>query len=142
MTDTTTGARGGKAMRIALAALLAFTTCFASLFPPGVQRAYADSSAYLEVGGTIPYAGYSTNWMYADGAMAYCGNPSASTPGTGTYSRSAIDAPSGRNAETAADLWFGYGAPGFDAAMWPATWYDGSAMSAERYAALTHIILS
>ena len=41
--------------------------------------------------------------------MAYCANPSARTPEGGSYSKHAPSAPSGRTAETAADLWFGYG---------------------------------
>lgn len=65
--------------------------------------------------------------MYADGEMAYCGNPSAATPPAGTYTKSAINSTSGRDAETIADLWFSYGSPGFDASLWPGTWYDGTA---------------
>ena len=40
------------------------------------------------------------------------------------------------------DLWFSYGSPGFDASLWPSTWYDGTAMTDARYAALAHILLS
>lgn len=131
----------GKAFRIALAVLIVASSAFGTLasLPTSAQAA---ESAGLEIGGRIDYAGYNTHWMYADGEMAYCGNPSAATPPSGTYSKHAISAPSGRNAETAADLWFGYGSPGFDASMWPSTWYDGSSMTNARYAALTHILLS
>ena len=96
----------------------------------------------MSIGGKIPYAGYTTTWMYADGEIAYCGNPSAITPPAGNYAKSAINAPSGRDAETIADLWFSYGSPGFDASLWPSTWYDGTAMTDARYAALAHILLS
>lgn len=104
--------------------------------------AHAAQTAKLTVGSSIYYGGYSTNWMWADGEIAYCGNPSASTPASGTYPKSALSAPSGRTAEAAADLWFGYGSPGFDASMWPDRWYDGSAMNDNHYAALTHILVS
>ena len=75
------------------------------------SQAHAAETAKLTVGASIYYGGYTTNWMWADGEVAYCGNPSASTPASGTYPKSALSAPSGRTAEAAADLWFGYGAP-------------------------------
>ncbi len=131
-----------RALRIALAVLIALSGIL-SIAPPALAgKAYAAESVRLDVGSKISYAGYNTTWMYADGEMAYCGNPSANTPPPGSYTKSAIDSTSGRDAETAADLWFGYGSPGFEPALWPTTWYDGSAMTDARYAALTHILLS
>lgn len=112
-------------------------SCVATASP-----AEAAESASLSIGGKISYGGYSTTWMQADGEMAYCANPSASTPGPGTYTKHALSAPSGRTAECIADLWFSYGSPGFDRSLWPSTWYDGSAMTDARYAALAHILLS
>ena len=35
-----------------------------------------------------------------------------------------------------------WGAPGFNAGNFPATWYDGSAMDDDKYIALSHIILA
>ncbi|WP_165249638.1 prealbumin-like fold domain-containing protein, partial [Adlercreutzia sp. ZJ141] len=134
--------QGGKVLRIVISLALVlsgFVTLAESAKP---ASAYAAESANLTVGGMIPYAGYATNWMYADGEMAYCGNPSASTPPAGSYAKSTISAPSGRDSEAIADLWFGYGSPGFDKSLWPSTWYNGSAMTDARYAALTHILLS
>lgn len=132
--------RCAEAARVAIAALIALSGLAGALTQP--RSAYAAETANLSVGGEIYYAGFGTNWMHADGEMAYCGNPSAATPASGSYSKSAVSAPSGRDAETVADLWFGYGSPGFDRALWPSTWYDGSAMSDARYAALAHILLS
>lgn len=129
-------------IRALLAVLLAFSSLLAALSPAFAEPAHAAQTAKLTVGSDIYYGGYSTNWMWADGEIAYCGNPSASTPASGTYPKSALSAPSGRTAEAVADLWFGYGSPGFDASMWPDRWYDGSTMSDNRYAALTHILLS
>lgn len=134
-------ALASKCVRCLLALLIATGTLIGTLAPPA-KSAYAAETANLTIGGKIPYAGYNTTWMYADGEIAYCGNPSALTPPAGDYSKSAINAPSGRNAETAADLWFGYGSPGFDRSLWPSTWYDGTAMTDARYAALAHILLS
>lgn len=131
-----------RALRIALAVLIALSGILAVAPQALAGKAYAAESVRLDVGSKISYAGYTTTWMYADGEMAYCGNPSANTPPPGNYTKSAIDSTSGRNAETAADLWFGYGSPGFEPALWPSTWYDGSAMTDARYAALTHILLS
>ena len=105
-------------------------------------RAYGAESASLSIGSKNGYGGYQTTWMWADGEVAYCANPSAATPSGGTYSKHELDAPSGRTAETAADLWFSYGSPGFDASMWPSKWYDGTDMTNARYAALAHILLS
>lgn len=131
-----------RLLRTFLAALLALSSVFAVLCQCSPSRAYGAESVHLTTEGKIQYAGYATTWMYADGEIAYCGNPSAATPPAGNYTKSAINAPSGRNAETAADLWFGYGSPGFEKGLWPDTWYDGSAMTSARYAALAHILLS
>ncbi len=101
-----------------------------------------DRSVTLSVGATIPYAGYTTNWMYVDGQIAYCATPSKKTPSAGTYTASDLASPSNRNDEATADLWFSFGCPGFDKSLWPDTWYDGSAMTDERYVALAHILIS
>lgn len=108
----------------------------------GNSQADAAQAAQLEIGSRNSYGGYSTTWMWADGEVAYCANPAATTPAGGSYSKHALDAPSGRTAETAADLWFGYGSPGFEKNLWPSEWYDGTAMTNARYAALAHILLS
>ena len=129
-------------IRALLAVLLAFSSLLAAISPAFAEPAHAAQTAKLTVGSSIYYGGYSTTWMWADGEMAYCANPSASTPAPGDYARSPLAAPSGRTAETAADLWFGYGSPGFDASLWPSRWYDGSAMNDNHYAALAHILVS
>lgn len=136
--DRTTGS---KVMRCVLAALIALTSMLGAV-TAGAQTASAAESVKLDVGSKISYAGYTTTWMYADGEMAYCGNPSALTPPAGSYTKHKISSTSGRDAETEADLWFSYGSPGFDKSLWPDTWYDGSAMTDSRYAALAHILLS
>lgn len=131
-----------KALRILLAVLIALSGILVTLSQAAPGAAYAAESVTLDVGSKIHYAGYTTTWMHADGEMAYCGNPSAATPPAGSYTKRSLEAASGRTAETAADLWFGYGSPGFERGLWPDTWYDGSAMTDARYAALAHILLS
>lgn len=128
-----------KVVRVTLAILIAMTSLLGCLAP---VTAHAEETANLTIGSKISYGGFTTTWMEADGTMAYCGNPSAATPPAGSYSKHEIDAPSGRNQETIADLWFSYGSEGFEPSLWPSTWYDGSAMTDSRYAALAHILLS
>ena len=77
---------GSKVMRCVLAALIALTSMLGTL-TAGAQSASAAESVYLDIQGKIQYAGYHTTWMYADGEMAYCGNPSAATPPEGNYSK-------------------------------------------------------
>ena len=131
----------GRFLRAFLALVLVLSTVATGLASP-IKDAYAADSADLEIGGAIYYGGYMTSWMHADGEMAYCGNPSAATPSSGNYTKHAVNASSGRSAETVADLWFSYGSPGFDKSMWPSTWFDGGEMTSARYAALAHILLS
>ena len=132
----------GKLARCLLALLLAASSVAGVLSSLGAKEAHAAETAYLSVGGNIPYAGFFTTWMWADGQMAYCAQPSKATPSEGGYEKAPLSTASGRDAEAAADLWFGWGGPGFDYSMWPGAWYDGTPMNDARYAALTHIILS
>lgn len=105
-----------KAARILLALLLAIGMMAPAAVP---QRAHAAESGSLTVGRIISYDSYFTNWFEVDGQAAWCGNPSMATPGAGSYPKQALSAASGRTAELAADMWFSYGSPGFDASLWP-----------------------
>ena len=128
-----------KAARILLALLLAIGMMAPAAVP---QRAHAAESGSLTVGRIISYDSYFTNWFEVDGQAAWCGNPSMATPGAGSYPKQALSAASGRTAELAADMWFSYGSPGFDASLWPGSWVDGSAMTPDRYTALAHILMA
>lgn len=135
------------AIRAPQRATRAFATLAVSVLLPlallfSFVPAFAGNTTTLEVGYKIPYGSTYTNWFTCDGAPAFCGNPSKATPASGTYEKSPISAPSGRTDETVADLWYGYGGPGFDPSMWPATWYDGSPMDSDKYIAATHVLLS
>ena len=132
--------RIASALRFALITVLLACGIAAGSSP---IQAFADSEVgHLLIGARIDYAGYNTTWMSVDGNAAYCATPMLATPRSGPYAKAPINAPSGRSVEAAADLWFGYGSPGFDKALWPSTWYDGGEMTEARYAALTHILLS
>lgn len=98
-------------------------------------KAYASGNVNVSIGKSIPYAGYETTQMSANGNDAYCIEPSRSTPDAGTY-------PTSEAGDLAAAMWFSYGAPGFDASMWPSSWYDGSGMDEDKYRVASHILLS
>lgn len=130
----------GKAASILLAAALALGALLPASFAP--QTARASQGASLTVGSRIDYDAYYTTWFDVDGQTAWCANPSKTTPPPGTYSKQPLAAASGRTSELAADIWFAYGSPGFDASVWPSRWYDGSGMNADRYTALAHILMA
>lgn len=136
-----TARRGASAAARALLALLLAIGALApsALAPP---RALAAETGTLTVGGRIDYDAYHTSWFDVDGQMAWCGNPSMATPASGSYSKQPLSAASGRTAELAADIWFSYGSPGFDASIWPDRWYDGGEMTPERYTACAHILMA
>lgn len=90
----------------------------------------------LSVGSEVVYAGWSTNIFSVNGSEAFCGEPDQETPGGGSYSMEAIS-----DRLVAGVLWYGYGGPGFNKALWPQTYYNGSAMGANEYRVLTHVAL-
>lgn len=98
-------------------------------------KAYASGDVNVTIGKNLPYAGYETTQMSANGNDAYCIEPSHATPDAGTY-------PTSEAGDLAAAMWFSYGAPGFDASMWPGSWYDGSGMDEDKYRVASHILLS
>lgn len=130
-----------KALHVLLAAVLAMGLLVPSL-AIGPAKAHAAQGATLTVGARIEYDDYNTTWFEVDGQPAWCGNPSKFTPEAGTYEKSPLDAYSGRTEELAADIWFSYGSPGFDASLWPSQWYGGGTMTPDRYMALAHILMA
>ena len=140
MSTTTMKSNAGRAVRILLAATLALGAMLPAFGLPG--KADAAQGAALSVGADILYDSYHTTWFEVDGQTAWCANPSKYTPEAGSYAKQTISAPSGRTAELAADIWFAYGSPGFDASLWPNAWHDGSGMNADRYMALAHILMA
>ena len=141
MMEATRNSIPRKALHVLLAAALAVGL----LLPPLAlvpAKAHAAQGATLTVGSRIEYDSYNTTWFEVDGQPAWCGNPSKFTPEPGTYEKSALDAYSGRTDELAADIWFSYGSPGFDASLWPSRWYGGGPMTPDRYMALSHILMA
>lgn len=121
-----------KIIRVVMSMALALSVCVSA-----PVSAFATGSVNVTIGDDIPYAGYSTTHMYADGEVAYCAEPASSTPAPDTYSKSGVSDP-----DLIATMWFSYGAPGFDASMFPDTWYDGSGWSADKYIVASHVLLS
>ena len=93
----------GKLARCLLALLLAASSVAGALSSLGAKEAHAAETAYLSVGGNIPYAGFFTTWMWADDQMAYCAQPSKATPSEGGYEKAPLSTASGRDAEAAAE---------------------------------------
>ena len=131
-TKTTERIVTSKIARVVMSMALALSVCVSA-----PVSAFAAGSVDVTIGDDIPYAGYSTTHMYADGEVAYCAEPASSTPAPGTYSKSGVSDP-----DLIATMWFSYGAPGFDASMFPDTWYDGSGWSADKYTVASHVLLS
>ena len=128
----TEAAMPAKVVRALMSIALALSVCVVN---PG--QALAAESVEVTIGDQIPYAGYSTARMYADGEIAYCADPSAETPAAGTYSKSGVS-----DEKLVAAMWFSYGAPGFDKSMFPDKWYDGSGWSDDKYQAASHVLVS
>lgn len=67
-----------KLLRCAMALILAAGALLASV---AASPAYAaPSTVDVSIGGKIPYGGFATTWMSADGNIAYCAEPSSPTP--------------------------------------------------------------
>lgn len=139
--EMTRNGTAARALRLLLAAALALGMVAPALgLTP--DKAHAAQGATLTVGDKIHYDAYTTTWFEVDGQPAWCGNPSKLTPDAGTYEKSPLSTTSGRTEELAADIWFSYGSPGFDASLWPSQWYGGGSMTPDRYMALAHILMA
>lgn len=120
------------------------------------------AASALEVGNTvdftvghrIDYTGKAfTTLMHCDDAISYCAWPRKKTPAEGIYpveiarprnTSGAPDADVGYTFDVAnlclrATMWFGYGGPGFDPAVFPPTWWDGSGWDDDKYYVVTHL---
>ena len=117
------------------------TPAYAAGTPSGTCYVQRTSSIIWYGGGGL---GTYMREMTADGQSnaGYCVEPSKRGDFDGTFTTTDINSPTGRSEEVRKQLWFCYGAPGFDASMWPSTWYDGSSMDAQKYTVLSHILLA
>ncbi|WP_276926951.1 VaFE repeat-containing surface-anchored protein [Parvibacter caecicola] len=136
-----------RRQRVWLSALLALLMVLMAV-PVGLslapRNALAASAVHLTVGDYIYYDGARTCYMEADGSVAYCMDPQLPTPAPGTYRTVEELAPANpANASTLrAAAWYSFGGPGFDAAMWPDKWFDGTPMNDGRYVVLGHLLVS
>jgi len=137
-----------RVLALAMAVILSVPTLLTGTGTIPVKAA-GDTVELTVSGDSAEYAGYETHKMYAGGNYAYCIQPSKKTPKSGTFEKHydvenymayAGDTSAAENLRHIA--YYCWGAPGFDAKYFPATWYDGSAMNDDRYIALSHIILA
>ena len=100
--------------------------------------AYAEENTVnvVRTSNTIQYGNYQTTELRADGNIAYCAQPLKRLPADGSYSTQIA------SGNLAAAMWYAYGAPGFDASMWPSTNYLGEPMTAGDYFVASHVVLA
>lgn len=116
------------------------------------SKTTAGSTVYLDRGDRLRYSNYST-FIYninnnGEVREGYCVEPAKGSPNDGDYQ--AINAytidGSGNGALDIqflrAALWFSYGAPGFDASLFPSQYYDGSPMGPNEYRIASHLLVS
>ena len=138
-----------RVLALAMAVILSVPTIITTGMGTVPVKAAGDTVELTVSGDSAEYAGYETHKMYAGGNYAYCIQPSKKTPKSGTFEKHydvenymayAGDTSAAENLRHIA--YYCWGAPGFDAKYFPATWYDGSAMDDDKYIALSHIILA
>ena len=138
-----------RVLALAMAVILSVPTIVTTGMGTVPVKAAGDTVELTVSDDSAKYAGYETHKMYAGGNYAYCIQPSKKTPKSGTFEKHydvenymayAGDTSAAENLRHIA--YYCWGAPGFDAKYFPATWYDGSAMNDDRYIALSHIILA
>ena len=138
-----------RVLALAMAVILSVPTIITTGMGTVPVKAAGDTVELTVSDDSAKYAGYETHKMYAGGNYAYCVQPSKKTPQSGTYEKhyDVENYVSNAGDETQALqsrnlAYYCWGAPGFDASYFPATWYDGSAMDDDKYIALSHIMLS
>ena len=138
-----------RVLALAMAVILSVPTIITTGMGTVPVKAAGDTVELTVSGDSAEYAGYETHKMYAGGNYAYCIQPSKKTPKSGTFEKHydvenymayAGDTSAAENLRHIA--YYCWGAPGFNAGNFPATWYDGSAMDDDKYIALSHIILA
>ena len=138
-----------RLLALAMAVILSVPTIITTGMGTVPVKAAGDTVELTVSSESAKYAGYETHKMYAGGNYAYCIQPSKKTPKSGTFEKHydvenymAYDGDTSAAENLRHIAYYCWGAPGFDAKYFPATWYDGSAMNDDRYIALSHIILA
>ena len=138
------------AFLLAVVTLLTFVFSGVSL-PETVSAATSGDTAYLYKNGSASYDNWSTGKYYVElngeTTFAYCMNPSKASPSDGTYDVDYTfnDYDEGIIKRVRLAMYFLYGAPGFTDSNYGlqsmvTEWYDGTAMTTDRYIALTHVV--
>ena len=140
------------AVMTAVLALGNLLGAFGGALAPRAAYATAPGDAVsLSVGREIHYGGSSaafTNWFTMNGTIAYCSDPFRDTPRPGSYTASALQTHANSDGYqhsvevVRAIVHNGFGGPGFDRSMWPATDWDGSQITDDEFLAYTHILIS
>lgn len=147
-----------------LLALVTLITTLVATFPVTAMaaEARAGKTAKLTVGSYIYYGdqGMYTTRFTVEGNEGYCANPVKGTPAGGTYTKitnftdrmpSVQRYGNGDYYKACVDavLWFGYGGPvqtkqatTTTPIKWPATYYNGAKWTADKYRAMTHVMLA
>ena len=136
---------------LAVLAVAAIATIASATTIDSHAEAVVGGTAQLTSNGSFTYGGSSmfTNRFVVDGKYtAYCSDPIKTAPAPGAYTveeahvHANKDGGIGSDAELQNVMYFGYGGPGFDPSMWPATYYDGSAWTNDKYYAVTHVLIA
>ncbi len=136
-----------KRAAMAVAAVVMAVSAVATSSPATAYAASVPDSAWVTIGHNIQYGARNTYPRTATAGgqsnPAYCMEPMKFGwfPNGKQYQVFSLESHN-RFDELRWQMWFSYGAPGFDASMWPSKWYDGSAMTADDYIVLSHILVA
>ena len=105
------------------------------------QQAWADT-VRLENHSGVNYAGHMTVKRTCGDQWAYCMQPEADGPSSGTYTKHYVNAKNCK--ELIAVLYYGYGGPGFsrNKDLWPSTNWNGASWDSNDYFAMTHVLIA
>ncbi|MCI9629240.1 MAG: VaFE repeat-containing surface-anchored protein [Eggerthellaceae bacterium] len=135
-----------KIISLIMVVMLAIGMIPAGAIAASADKAYAADSVEVISGDRIYYDGWFTRDMNTSaGAPVICVQPAKPSPVTGEYAKQdlLVEASGGQQgASIRSALYYGYGSPGFEPSYWPATWYDGSEMTPDRYRVCQHLLLS
>lgn len=115
--------------------LLSGILWMAGLFIMGGKEVHAEQVS-LVTGAVVEYMGYSTNYFYVNGNLAFCLEPNSGTPGSGEYPADVLD----KNQLLSKAMYYVYGGPGYEAYMKPSL--TGGWEEDDRAYCLSHCILS
>lgn len=138
-------ARGALALALAAGMALSPITGAAS----AALAAQPGGTGHVATGAPIAYGGGSDTCRFTvDGATAWCSDPLRTAPRSGDYPaaearvRPRPDGFAHPQSDLRTMVYRAYGAPGFDRSYWPATDWDGSAVTDDELYAYSHILIA